>query len=369
MLALLLCLPTQLLAQEARAAWSVEAVTHSARLFRHTPKLTIRTGQRVWGQELALSWQTRGRQSWQAWQRYPRFGLSGAHFYLGEQAHGDAWGLLPFVDVPVLRRANWLAYFRVGTGLGYVARPYDYFTNPAQNAIGSHWNNFTQFRLGAEYRLGPRWSLQAGGSFSHFSNGASALPNYGVNLPAGFAALRWTPAGRRDTGFLPAPPRPALLRRWGGLLTGGLSIIEYSIFDGPRYPVWALSGAAYYRLNPVNRALLGIDYEYNRAVYAFGLRSTDFKTEHEARRGATRLAFTLADEFLFGPLGIQVQAGWYAGRQRFNRLVSHRWYSKLSIRYYLPELLHSRLRCHLGISLKAHRTTAELIAWNLGIGF
>lgn len=347
---------------------SFETTIHYASLYRHTPKLTIRTGQRVWGQEFSLQLQTLGKKTWQAWQRYPAFGLSLAHFHLGENAHGEVWGLLPYLNVPMLRSKSWLLYFRVGTGFGYVSRPYDYFKNPTENAIGSHANNFTQFRLGAEYRLSDHWRLQAGGAFSHFSNGASELPNYGVNLPSTFVALRWAPKGIRAADFLPATANSSADRRWGALFSGSLALIEYAVIDGPRYPVWGLSGAAYYQFNKVNRLFLGAEYEYNRAVYAFGLQTAGFKTEAEARRGATRLATTLANEFLFGPLGVQVLAGFYTGR-KINQLIANNWYSKLTIRYYLPEMARTSLRCHLGISLKAHRTTAEFISLNAGFAF
>ena len=355
-------------AAQKSAVLSLETTVHNGSLYRHTPKLSIRTGQRVWGQEFSLNFQTLGRKPWQAWQRYPAFGASFAHFYLGEAAHGDVFGLLPYLNAPILRAGHWQLNFRVGTGLAYVAKPYDYFKNPTQNALGSHWNNFTQFRLGAEYRLNDCWRLKAGLAFSHFSNGASALPNYGVNVPATFAALSWAPQGIRATDFVPGAESRRGGRRWGALLSGGLAIIEYSVIDGPRYPVWGLSGSAYFQTNRVNRLHLGMEYEYNQAVYYFGLRSTDFKTEAEARRGATRLAATLGNEFLFGPLGVHVLAGLYTG-SKINRLISNSWYSKLSVRYYLPEMLHTRLRCHLGISLKAHRTTAEFIAVNTGLAF
>lgn len=347
---------------------ALETTTCYGFLWRHTPKTTIRTGQPVWGQELGVRFQTQGKTNWQAWQRYPAFGVAVAYFRLGEQSHGDAWGLLPHLNVPVLRTGRFLATFRVGTGLGYVTRPYDFFENPGQNAIGSHWNNFTQFRLGGEYRFDAHWRVQAGGVLSHFSNGASALPNFGVNLPGGFVALAWSPDGIRESDFLPASGPQQVGRRWGGIASGSLALVEYSVYDGPRYPVWGLFVAGYFQINAVNRALLGFDYEYNQAVYAFGLRSSEFKTKTEARQGATRLAVAVADEFLFGNLGVQVLAGFYV-RGGLSRVVPEPWYSKLSVRYYLPPMFGTPLRCHFGLSLKAHSTTAELISTNAGVVF
>ncbi|MBK9336628.1 MAG: acyloxyacyl hydrolase [Lewinellaceae bacterium] len=346
----------------------MESATYHGTLWRHTPKLTIQTGQPVWGQEIGVRFQTQGRKSWQVWHRYPAFGVAVAHFRLGKQAHGDAWGLLPNLNLPLLRTGRWLAIFRVGAGLGYVTRPYDSFSNPDQNAIGSHWNNFTQFRLSAEYRLTAHWRVQAGGALSHFSNGASTLPNFGVNLPGAFAALAWSPGGIREEHFHATSENKRGGRRWGGMVSGSLALTEYSIFDGPRYPVWGLSGAGYFQINRVNRLLVGMEYEYNRAVYHFGLRTSGFLDKHAARLGATRLAVTVADEFLFGSLGIQVLAGVYTGGQ-INQIIPHAWYSKLVVRYYFPPMFRSPLRCHAGVSLKTHETTAELFATGIGLVF
>jgi len=356
------------LAQSIHAQLALETTTCYGFLWRHTPKTTIQSGQPVWGHELGVRFQTQGKKSWQARQHYPAFGVAVAYFRLGEQSHGNAWGLLPHLNVPVLRTGRFLATFRVGTGLGYVTKPYDFFDNPGQNAIGSHWNNFTQFRLGGEYRFDAHWRVQAGGALSHFSNGASALPNFGVNLPGGFVALAWSPGGIREADFLPASEPKQVERRWGGIAAGSLALIEYSVYDGPSYPVWGLFAAGYFQVNSVNRVLLGLDYEYNQAVYAFGLRSSEFKTKSEAQQGATRLAVAVADEFLFGNLGVQVLAGFYV-RGSLSRVVPEPWYSKLSVRYYLPPMFGTPLRCHLGISLKAHSTTAELISTNAGMVF
>ncbi len=356
------------LAPVTHAQFALEAATYHSILWRHTPKTTIQTGHHVWGQEIGIRLQTQGKKPWQVWQQYPAFGIAFAHFRLGDQSHGDAWGVLPHLNVPVLRTGRFLATFRVGTGLGYVTRPYNYFDNPGQNAIGSYWNNFTQFRLGGEYRFDAHWRVQVGGVLSHFSNGASALPNFGVNLFGGFAALAWSPDGIRETEFLPATEPRYGGRRWGGIASGSLALVEYSVFDGPRYPVWGISAAGYYQINRINRLLSGLEYEYNQAVYAFGLRSTEFKDKHEAEQGATRLALTVADEFLFGNLGVQVLAGFYV-RGRLSRVVPEPWYSKLTVRYYLPPMFGTPLRCHLGLSLKAHSTTAELISTNAGLIF
>ena len=352
----------------ASAQLALETSLHAGSIWRHTSKLTTRTGETLFGQELGLRFQTNGKREWHQWQRYPAFGLTMAHFRFGDGSHGDGYGLLPTLSVPIVRKGWFAAFFRLGTGLAWVTRPYDYFKNPGQNAIGSHWNNITQFRLGGEFRLDDHLRINTGAALTHFSNGGAALPNYGINLPSGYAGLAWSPKPVRETVFLPSAAGKQAARRFGGLLQGGLAIIEYAVFDGPKYPVWAVSAAGYFQFNAVHRAMIGLDYELNKAAYAFGLQTGEFDTENAARKGATRLAVFAADEFLFGNLGVQLQMGHYVGSE-FNKYVFKPNYSKMTTRYYFPALFKTDIRPHIGITLKAHAFTAEYISMNAGLAF
>ncbi len=348
---------------------ALEASCYQGAVWRHTPKLSTRSGEGINGQELGVRFQTMGRRDWQAWQRYPSLGASVAHFQLGKGSHGRAYGLLPWLNVP-LAQAGWFkADFRIGTGLAWVSKPYDWWENPQQNAIGSHWNNMTQFRLGAEARLNAHARLLLGGSLTHFSNGGTALPNYGINVLSAWAGAAWSPRPLRTSDFKPATTSRKLSgRRLGAVLQGGFSAVQIATFDGPKYPVWSGSAAVLCRFNKLHRASFGIDFEQNKAIYAWGLHSARFDGEAAARHGASRLAVFLAEEFLFGDLGIQLQAGRYFGAKR-NAFVPKQLYSKLAMRWYLPEKIRSPVRPFLGITIKAHAFTAEYIAWNLGFAF
>ena len=347
---------------------SVETSGHLGAIWRHTPKLTTQTGTLQWGQEFGLRFQTNGRRDWHQWQRYPVFGVSVVHMHFGAGSHGDGYGLLPNLSIPIFRSGIFTAFFRLGTGLAWVSNPYDYFENPGQNAIGSHWNNITQFRLGGELRLSDHLRVHAGAGLTHFSNGAAALPNYGINLPSGYAGISWSPKPVREKDFVPAASEKKAGRRWGATIQGGMAFIEYAVFDGPKYPIRTASVAGYFSFNKVNRALLGVDYEFNKAVFVFGQQIADFENEAEARKGATRLALFVADEFLFGNFGIQLQMGAYVGGS-FNQYVFKRQYSKLTIRYYFPALFKTELKPHMGVALKAHAATAEYISMNAGLAF
>ncbi|MFN0177032.1 MAG: acyloxyacyl hydrolase [Saprospiraceae bacterium] len=348
---------------------SLDATLYQGSVWRHTPKLSTQTGESISGQELGLRIHTTGRRDWQAWQHYPAFGLSLGHFRLGEGSHGDAFALLPYLSIPLIRTGRWAAHFRVGTGLAWVTRPYDWFDNPGQNAIGSHWNNITQFRLGAEFAAWSHIRFSAGGSMTHFSNGGSALPNFGVNVFSGWAGAAWFFQPLKKEDLQPAKSsKREVARRFGGQFQGGLALLEIASFDGPKHAVWIASAAGYFQISRINRALIGVDYESNRAIYEWGLHSARFSDEAAARQGSTRLAVFAAEEFLFGEISIVLQAGRYLGKN-INQYVPKSSYAKLSARYYFPALLGNDLRPFAGISIKAHKFTAEYISGNIGLSF
>ncbi|MBK8554737.1 MAG: acyloxyacyl hydrolase [Lewinellaceae bacterium] len=356
-------------ASQNNARLTIDAALYNASIWKHTPKITIETGVRHWSGELGVSFQTLGRRDWQAWHRYPVLGLSLLQVDLGQKSHGSATAFLPHLRVPLFRRPNWVLYFRMGTGVGYIRSPYDYFNNPGQNAIGSHWNNITQLRFSAEARLSGHLNAEAGAGLTHFFNGGMVLPNYGINLPGFFAGLRYSVQAIKPGDFRAAQGSKRPEKRWGVQVHGGLARVEYGAFDGPRYPIWMLSAAAYHQFNPNNRLLLGLDYEFNRAIYAWGLRSTGYRTELEAHKAATRLGLALADEILFGALGIQLHTGVYIGPSTINRDLLSIWYNKLGMFYYLPRIPQTMAQPRVGIYLKAHKAIAEYIALDVGCSF
>lgn len=250
-----------------------------------------------------------------------------------------------------------------------MVHPYDSFNNPEENAIGSSWNNLTQFRLGWTYRLNPRWRLQAGAALSHLSNGAAKLPNFGINLPSYFFSVLGSPGGFLEETFRPAASPNRADRRWGFLLGGSFARVEYAVVDGPKYTVWGASAGALFHLNRLNRLTLSVEGEYHPAVAEFGLQTGSALSARAARSGAHRLALVPGVEFLFCPLGIHLQAGIYTGGPNINRHVAAPWYSRLTIRGYLPPMLRASVRPWAGIALKAHRVNAELISLQMGIAY
>jgi hypothetical protein len=346
---------------------SFEGAFHFGTVVRHSPKITIQTNQAVVGAELNLFKQTNGKEEWQQLRHYPKIGLTLCYLNMGEGAHGKGVALLPNVSVHLLQRKNWQTDFRVGAGIGYVTKPYNSFSNPYQNAIGSHLNGSMQVRFGTQVRLNAHWQMQVSAGLTHFSNGSSALPNYGINIPTGQIALNYQ---KKTTKSLVKVEnlRKKGKKDWGFQLNLGTASVEYVVLDGPRYPVWNAALAATYVLNKVNRLALGYDYEFNRSVYEWGLYSTTFATAAIAQKSSTRMAIFLSDEFLFGNASIILLAGLYQGKN-FNKYVLTPYYTKIGVRYYFPKIAVLKSKPFLGVYLKTHKAIAEYISFNFGFNF
>lgn len=349
--------------------WAVESGVHFGKILRHTEKITIKNNQRVWGQELNFSYQTYGRNDWNDWKRFPEMGLSFLQMNFGEGAHGRGIGFLPNLAVPFVFRENFDLRFRLGTGLGWVQKPFDHLKNPSQNAIGSHWNNITQFRLTAKWRpAGSNFSLVGGGVFTHFSNGGSKRPNYGINIPTAYLAAQFSPVLMQKSTFSPAKcSKKQPDYRWGGLAQVGISYSEIQVEGGPAYPIYAASvGLARY-FSKINRGFIGLDWERHTGIAWFLAHASGTPDEAEYRAASERWLGWLGDEFLFGPLGVHLQMG--VSLSRKSQFVPSLLYNKLAFRYYLPGIGGSRLRPWAGIYLKSHRITAEYISLSAGLSF
>jgi Lipid A 3-O-deacylase (PagL) len=336
---------------------------HIGRLVRHSSKLTIRTGQRVWSQELGVQWTLRGVADWHRAYRYPKVGVSVFYAEPGEGAHGHIVSLMPTVSFTLLRTHRLLLSFRVGTGVAWVSRPYDSFTNAAENALGSHWNGNAHFSTQITARISPRWSMLLGAGLHHYSNGGYELPNFGINIFGGQGALLYHLDPRTHLPPQLGARRP-FRRSWGFNISGGLGLGEYIALNGPKYPVWSLSTAATWRFRAWQRLAVGLEAERNRGVYEWGLSNATFANPTAALWGSTRLGVLVGDEFLIGPVSIYLQTALHVGPAPINQLILSRNYNVLMVRYYLPSRWKNRV--YVGVSLKAYKAVAERISWSVG---
>lgn len=364
---LLICLWCGILSTTAQTPGiSYDLSWFGGEIVRHTPKLKFEVPALSQGVELALRFQKYGTKEWHARQGYPTTGLLLSYFDFGDGAVlGRAYSLSGMLELYFYRNSHWDIYFQPAAGIGLLDRPYDALTNTAGNAVGSVLNSAVSFRIGGHIGLTPHWRLHAGIAFSHWSNGGSYLPNFGINLPAVQLGAEYAPARVSPDAFTQYEKRRLAGHRWGLQAYAGYTQKEAFVPDGPSYPFYSVSLAAMYAISPCNRLQLGVEYELDMSIYRFGQHILLFQDRAEAFEGASRRMVFLANEFRFGHSGILVQVGTYLGDTSV--MVPWTYYNKLGYRYYFRDSGRHRVRPHIGIYMKSHKIIAEYFA--LGAGF
>ena len=352
---------------QVRSSFSVETNMHFGNIIRHTPKLTLLPSGRAIGEELHLNWQLKGQQPWHEWQRFPSVGLSLLYLDLGEpRTLGAAIGLFPTVDLKILRSRPLSILVQVGTGIAYLTRHYDQVDNPTNNGIGSALNCMAHLKLKLETPLSSRLKLQIGGSFTHFSNGAAHLPNFGINVPALDISLRYHVSSDTEGVFIRHFLSKKATKKYGLTVQAGMALSETGVPRGPQYPIYGTSLSVYRNISRINRLHLGVSYEQNRVVAEYGLHAAEFKTQQEAWKGGERVMGFVEEEFLFGNVGLLLQTGVYSKKYKS---VRSNWYNKLGVRVYMPPIGRPKTQLFVGFYLKAHLATAEYLAFVGGATF
>jgi len=79
--------------------------------------------------------------------------------------------------------------WNLGLALGW--NPYDMEQNPSNISIGSKVTAYINVDLYLRWMISRRWDLNIGGTLSHFSNGNTSMPNYGLNIAGGMISLAY----------------------------------------------------------------------------------------------------------------------------------------------------------------------------------
>ncbi len=340
---------------------------HYGRIVKHTAKFSADVTGNTVGIELNLIKKTYGKQAWQAHQGYPAFGVAVSYFNFGDKdVFGSSVGAMPNFMFKFWEKKRLHTHFRVGVGVAYLNQPYNVADNALNNAIGSHINGMVGFRFGTGYRLNEKWTLQSSLSFTHFSNGASTLPNLGLNVPALNLGLTYMPQPTQKQDFIPAATPRTRDPKMQFSITQAFALTETITPGGPKYPVHITAVSAGRNLGYANRLWAGLEYEFNYAVYGFMNHIGQFPTQEQRRRNASRAMIFVADEITLGNASMWFQAGTYLTRSFLQPGVI---YTKLGVRYYFRFKDATTPNLHLGVYMKSHAAIAEYMSFGLGLGF
>jgi len=151
---------------------------------------------------IELGFQTNGSKSWHHAWGMPAVGIG---FYtadfINDAELGQPAAIYGFFNNTLKQWGRFGIHFEGGAGLTWNWKPYDPDINPANVAIGSYNTVYLDFGLKAQWFVVDNLQLDFGYTFTHFSNGASTLPNMGINMTGPKVSMAYHIKGNTPTFY------------------------------------------------------------------------------------------------------------------------------------------------------------------------
>jgi len=290
---------------------------------------------------------------------YPIYGIGIYSSTFNSPIIGSPYAIYGFVQTPIYPKENskWSYDYRIGLGLSGNFKPYNEQENPLNLVIGSKNNVFIDLGIRAQYRLTDHLKVGAGLAFHHFSNGALALPNKGVNLiPATVSVnYQFNPDVKihRDSVLEPFSKRIYYHLNYGVGFKQLRDDLDHRFFKT------TLSGYASRFVSYKWRLGAGVDLFYSSSGNDEEIAGD--KSGELASKLSGGPSFYVA-HVLNERLVLNGNVGYYIHNQRFNGEIK-KFFLRAGARYYVYKNLNA------GVSIKAHMGKADFIEWTMGYTF
>ncbi len=256
---------------------------------------------------------------------------------------GDFFGLSTFYKLPIFSSDKQAFNFRVGAGVGYVTKIFNLENNQKNSAISSYLNALIDFSFNHSISISKRYGFFYGLAFKHLSNGATRVPNLGLNYPELKFGIHFNSVNKNFSSEKDPP-----LRLKNSIAFVGGSFFKQIIENyGVNYPVYYGTVFSQFGLKRNLSLELGLDAMYNSSlIYLFYSN----KNQIVANRDGFQVGAYVGGNAHIDKLQLLIGMGGYIyDRYRLNGSIYH----KLSLRYNpISNLL-------FGIGIKSHWLNAD----------
>lgn len=366
----------------------VEARVHYGFFYHHHFEME-RFNKHYGAFEASVYQNTYGKNEWEPNYNYPYIGATFYYSNLGGfEELGNVFALYPFINYPLNRNEKSQLTFKLGVGLAYLTKHFDPYDNYYNFSIGSHINAAVNLSFEYRQRITSRLMSVASIGLTHFSNGSTKLPNYGLNTFS--AAIGLAYYLRKPRLNLTPAVRPEYYpfefdkKKWLSFdLNYGIGFKNVSQTLGGDstyyYTVHDLSFYALGQFTRYSRAGFGVSCVLdlsdqtlpNHKVLGNGLIQAKVMNPetHENYIDTiriyqmTKLNVSICYSMTMERLSYYFEFGWHLKYNRFTDLSKGNIFQKISLRY----RVHNNIYAH--ISLMTHFGRADYLCFGVGYRF
>lgn len=342
-------------AQSVKRSLIVESKVHTGMVLPFYEALDYLLQDDIYAFDLSLSFPTYGKDFWEKLYRYPSPGIGLSYWSLGNNdVFGKAFALYSFINVPVIKRTDKFSFnYQISFGGAYLSKRFDVIENHLNRAIGSHANVYLRLGLDCKIRIFPNSHLVFEAGTTHFSNGKTRSPNYGLN--AGSFSLGFNHIFNNTGNKIQDPEIPAIEKHYYKSVIYSAGTKVYDNLFGKRYFISAVSYNIERIINHKRRLGLGADLSYDGSISEAlagedGIPDADFNN-----------LFRFGLHVSYGIRYKQFMMGIQAGHYLYSKYtVLTRVYNRISVQYLFTENVTGR------IAIKSHLGKADCLEFGLG---
>jgi hypothetical protein len=337
---------------QSEKAWGLEARFKAGFLAAHRGVMGHLPKEHAFAGELTYFVKTKGEKEWHEAVGYPVVGATLFGGSVGNQEIlGNYFGSYGFIEFPFIRKRGYEFSGKLGAGLGYGTKVFDETENPKNVAMSSHLNALICIGVKQKFMFG-RNGFTLGLDMTHFSNGASKVPNLGLNLP--YLSLGYVRDIRSKQIDSVYQANKIEFRKWMLNTTAIVSFKEIFPTSGRKYPVYVLNSSFRWFSRPKVGVEFGLDLISKQAV--LGYKPEIQKSQWDIFQIGIYSAYLLPlDQFHFA-FGM----GYYV-KDKFQP--EDPMYHRISMRYHLKNGMN------FNIGLKSHWARADYVEWGVGYNF
>ena len=320
---------------------------------------------------LRLSTQTTGKHLWEQLCNYPSLGIavSALDFYDPTEI-GIPIAVNGFIVAPFFRLNKFSLNYDLGFGVTFNWKSFNPLTNKYNVAIGAGEAFMSTAGLNLEYALTAHIDISGGASFSHFSNGAIKLPNFGINAIAPKVSLKYNFYDRPK--FIKHEiPKFDTKSEWVISAFAGIKNVIYDSLDvaisekyeGMFFPVYGFSALFNRQISYYSKIGIGMTINYNESINTQVAVDNNEVVDIDGRLlDGFQVSIYPSYELCVDKISIVLQPAFYILRKN-TKNQSPVFHQRIMLKYHITDQIFG------GITLRDYSIHADFVEWTLGYRF
>lgn len=302
-----------------------------------------------------FEWQTTGNKNWHKWFNYPTYGLSLTYFNIDDSRIGNhGLSAMAHHNLSCISSTFYKLKFGIGVGIGYFSTIYHPIENPINQYVSTHISAAVQVAFENSFLIHNKLKLTVTPTFNHFSNGASVLPNFGLNMFGIALGLKYK-INDFDTKHEPKKPdifasKKNFLHFYIAYGSNILAIPNYNYFYN--YTIDLSYGR---KLGKISKLIIGTNIMHSNIDN--NPTANNVAVINRPFLAIDRSSIWVAHEFLINRIGLITGFGIYTFKPSG---LSSIFYSRLGLRYHFHKNMFG------AVILRSHSNVADTIEWALG---